>query len=223
MFENDKKHLLDKRRKLVEELSSRGYSADRITDTRILTAMLRIPREVFVQKELQEQAYINSPLPIGFSQTISQPYIIAYMLEKLTLTGNEVSLEIGTGSGYQTALLCELTQFVYSVERLPELALRAEQALSDCKFDNFEIKVGDGSIGWKEKSPFDAIIVSAEMPAFPQTLFSQVKENGRLVAPVRKEGCTYVMTATKKVDKAELNWGTPCRFVPLIGEEGFNC
>ena len=223
MLENgtDEKYLFDKRRKLVDELSQGGYVSDRITDSRILTALLSIPRHSFVPKDLRIQAYANSPLPIGFGQTISQPYIIADMLEKLNLKGDEISLEIGTGSGYQTALMCELTKFVFSVERIKELAARAERALIECSYENFEIKVGDGSIGWEAKAPFDAIIVSAEMPEFPKSLFNQLSEGGRLVAPVTKDRGTCVMTATKVDGEPEIKWGTPCRFVPLIGEEGF--
>jgi len=206
---------------LMKELESSSFFRDSITDKLVLSAFRRVHRHLFVPEEFRSEAYENGPLPIGHDQTISQPFIIAYMMSLLNINSNTKVLEIGTGSGYQTALLCELAKTVYSVERIANLANRADEVLTLLTYDNYEISVHDGSIGWLEKSPFDAIIVSAEMPDFPQSLFNQLAENGKIVAPIRYKNGTNLMVVTKINGQAQIKWDIGVRFVPLIGEEGF--
>jgi protein-L-isoaspartate(D-aspartate) O-methyltransferase len=192
-----------------------------ITDRRVLEVMGELPREQFVPPECQSDAYEDRPLPIGCEQTISQPYVAALMTQALHLTGGEVVLEIGTGSGYQTAVLARLAQYVYSVEKYPELAFLARRILRELNIANVEIAVGDGSLGWAEHAPFDAIIVTAAAPLMPHPLIEQLKPEGRIAIPI---GSQY----DQELEFWERAGGTwrirrlaPVRFVPLVGEAGW--
>ncbi len=192
-----------------------------IKDPRVIAAMKKVPRHLFVEEALQGQAYSDHPLPIGEKQTISQPYMVALMTEALALKGKEKVLEIGAGSGYQTAILAELAEKVFSIERIRSLAIRARQLLYDLGFFNVEIKIFDGTHGWMEEAPFDAIIVTAGAPDIPHPLLDQLAIDGRLVIPV---GDTYAqdlirVTKTKEGIKKEDLGG--CRFVKLIGKYGW--
>jgi protein-L-isoaspartate(D-aspartate) O-methyltransferase len=201
------------------QLRSRG-----IKDERVLKTMGKIPRHLFVDEGLVNQAYDDNPLPIGDRQTISQPYIVALMTEALQLTGKEKVLEIGTGSGYQTALLAELADRVLSIERIAPLAYKARTILESLNYFNVLIWVGDGTYGWKDESPFDAIIVTAGAPAVPDTLKHQLAAGGRLIIPVGDRQAQTLMKLTRLSDdpddiKTEDLGG--CRFVNLIGEHGW--
>jgi protein-L-isoaspartate(D-aspartate) O-methyltransferase len=205
------------RSKMVEDqIISRG-----IKDARVIAAMRKVPRHLFVEEALQSQAYSDHPLPIGEKQTISQPYMVALMTEALQLKGKEKVLEIGGGSGYQTAILAELSEKVFSIERIRSLAIRARQLLYELGYYNVELKIFDGTYGWMEETPFDAIIVTAGAPDIPQPLLDQLAMDGRLVIPV---GDAYVqdlirVTKTEEGIKREDLGG--CRFVKLIGRYGW--
>jgi protein-L-isoaspartate(D-aspartate) O-methyltransferase len=205
------------RLKMVEEqIVSRG-----IKDTKLIAAMKKIPRHLFVEEALQSQAYSDHPLPIGEKQTISQPYMVALMTEALLLTGKERVLEIGTGSGYQTAILAELSEKVFSIERIRPLAIRARKLLYELGYFNVEIKIFDGTFGWMEESPFDAIIVTAGSPDIPQPLIDQLAIGGRLVIPVGDafvQDLFRVIKTEEGVKKEDLGG---CRFVKLIGKYGW--
>jgi protein-L-isoaspartate(D-aspartate) O-methyltransferase len=192
-----------------------------IRDERVLQAMARVPRHEFVAQSYRERAYDDNPLPIGQAQTISQPYIVALMLELLAPTKESTVLEIGTGSGYQTALLAELSQHVYSVERHPELTARAGEVLRKLGYFNVSIKVGDGSAGWADHVPFGGIIVSAAAPQFPHGLFAQLDEDGRLVVPIGPAEAQLLQLITKQQGRPVISHQVACRFVPLVGEEGY--
>lgn len=194
-----------------------------VHDARVLEAMRRVPRHLFVDPSLGCRAYEDSPLAIGEGQTISQPYMVAVMTAALALQGGDRVLEIGTGSGYQTAVLAELANRVYSIERISVLAERAQKTLARLRYDNVSIRVGDGSMGWLEAAPFRAIVVTAGAPDVPQPLVEQLEVGGRLVIPV---GSSYTQTlrrVTKKegggVEQEEL---VGCVFVRLIGEHGWH-
>ena len=193
-----------------------------IHDPAVLRAMRKIPRHRFVPEALQEQAYEDGPLAIGHKQTISQPYTVAAMSEALDLTGKERVLEIGTGSGYQTAILAELAEWVYSIERIPELAKTARTVLDELGYDNVAIRVGDGTRGWKSEAPFHCIIVTAGAPQVPEPLLQQLAEAGRLVIPV---GDPYTQSMTRVTRRGKEfiteNLGA-YRFVELIGEYGWD-
>ena len=186
--------------------------------------METIPRHLFVDEGLIEQAYYDSPLPIGEHQTISQPYIVALMTQALELKGKERVLEIGTGSAYQTAVLAYLSDRVFSVERIASLATSARKILDKLNFYNVAIRVGDGSYGWREEAPFDAIITTAAVPEIPQYLVEQLAAGGRMVVPVgnREVQTLYKLTRTvedpQEIKKEDLGG---CRFVSLIGESGW--
>jgi protein-L-isoaspartate(D-aspartate) O-methyltransferase len=205
------------RSKMVEDqIISRG-----IKDARVIAAMRKVPRHLFVEEALQSQAYSDHPLPIGEKQTISQPYMVALMTEALQLKGKEKVLEIGGGSGYQTAILAELSEKVFSIERIRSLAIRARQLLYELGYYNVELKIFDGTYGWMEETPFDAIIVTAGAPDIPQPLLDQLAMDGKLVIPV---GDAYVqdlirVTKTEEGIKREDLGG--CRFVKLIGRYGW--
>jgi len=205
------------RLKMVEEqIVSRG-----VKDPRLIAAMKKIPRHLFVEEALQSQAYTDHPLPIGEKQTISQPYMVALMTEALLLTGREKVLEIGTGSGYQTAILAELSEKVFSVERIRPLAIRARKLLYELGYFNVEIKIFDGTFGWIEESPFDAILVTAGSPDIPETLIDQLTIGGKLVIPVGDVFVQDLFRVTKTeagVKKEDLGG---CRFVKLIGKYGW--
>lgn len=187
-----------------------------LRDQKVLSAIVKVPREEFVDENDRHLAYGDNPIPIGFGQTISQPYTVAFMTHLLGLRGNEKVLEIGTGSGYQAAILSLLTKKVYTIERIEELAKSAKERLSKLGFKNIEIRAGAGEFGWKEKAPFDAIMVTAGVEGVPQELFDQLKEGGVLVAPVG-EGPDKVMTKfIKKKNKISKEEFGVFHFVPLV-------
>jgi protein-L-isoaspartate(D-aspartate) O-methyltransferase len=205
------------REKMVQEqLLARG-----IKDARVLEAMGKIPRHLFVEEELAEQAYEDAPLPIGAKQTISQPYMVALMTESLQLSGSEKVLEIGTGSGYQTAVLAELALQVFSIEKIPELAFQAEAILHELGYSNVAIRIGDGTLGWAEYAPFDAVLVTAGSPGLPQPLLDQLSVGGRLVIPLGDEQ-SQMLKRVRRADSGlrEEELGE-CRFVKLWGKHGW--
>lgn len=192
-----------------------------ITDQRVLTAMEKIPRHLFVDEVLAEQAYNDNPLPIDRQQTISQPYIVALMSEAMELTGREKVLEIGSGSGYQTAILAELAERVFSIERIASLATRARRILDSLNYYNVAIRVGDGTYGWRDESPFAAIMVTAGAPRIPRVLIEQLDIGGWLVIPVGDRSSQVLLKLTRLSEdpddlKREELGG--CCFVDLIGE-----
>ena len=201
---------------IEEQLRRRG-----IHDQRVLEAMQTVPRHLFVPEKCRIEAYEDMPLPIGYQQTISQPYIVALMLEALELTGTERVLEVGTGSGYQAALLGWLTQHVYTVEIIPELAQSAREILSQLGYENVEVVAGNGSIGWKASAPYDAIIVAAASPVVPQPLVEQLQEGGRLVLPVGDFFVQVLLRVRKQRGKVVTEDLGGCAFVPLVGAEGW--
>jgi protein-L-isoaspartate(D-aspartate) O-methyltransferase len=193
-----------------------------VHDRRVLAAMASVPRHLFVPSGSQAAAYDDHPLSIGHGQTISQPYIVAFMTEALGLKGCERVLEVGTGSGYQTAILAELCAEVFSVERIPELAERARGVLAALGYSNVTVSTGDGSEGWPEKGPFDAIIVTAAAPDVPTALRSQLADNGVLVLPVGDlRGTQELIVLSKVGDSVTTRSSIGCRFVPLLGRGGF--
>jgi len=198
------------------QIRSRG-----ISDPRVLAAMENIPRHIFVDDGIKEQAYQDNPLPIGEGQTISQPFIVALMTQALEISKRDKVLEIGTGSGYQTAVLAELADQVFSIERIALLASRARKCLDALGYFNVAIKVGDGTYGWREEAPFQAIIVTAGSPTLPQQLLSQLAVGGRLVIPIgdRQIQTLYKVTRLSDdlTDLKKENLGG-CRFVDLIGD-----
>ncbi len=196
------------------QLAERG-----IRDERVLAAMGAVPRHEFVPESLRQDAYEDHPLPIGDGQTISQPYIVAAMLEHLALQASDRVLEVGTGSGYVTALLSELCAEVFSVERYPSLANSAESILRRLGFRNVKIKVGDGSMGWSEHAPFDAILVSAATAEVPPALIEQLKEGGRLIIPVGSATSQELWLIRKFDGQPETRVLEGCRFVPLVEGE----
>lgn len=194
-----------------------------IVDRRVIEAMLRVPRHFFVEEAMSAQAYSDSSLPIGEKQTISQPFMVALMTELLQLTGSEMVLEIGTGSGYQAAILATVAKKVYTVERIRSLALRARKALDRLGLLNVNIKIDDGTDGWASEAPFDAIIVTAGAPEVPQGLVSQLKLGGRLVIPVGNQTEQTLVRVTKRVDGSVAQEDlVGCRFVKLIGKFGWS-
>jgi protein-L-isoaspartate(D-aspartate) O-methyltransferase len=207
----EKTNFAAERREMVEfQIKRRG-----IRDPKVLEAMLKVPRHLFVPEQMKELAYGDEPLPIGEGQTISQPYIVAYMTEALKLTGQEKVLEIGTGSGYQTAILAELAREVYTVELIPELSRRAQKVLSELGYQNIHFLVGDGTRGWPEHAPYEAILVSAAPATVPRSLIEQLQENGRLIIPVGTDYQELVLVRKKKEGWEEERL-IPVRFVPLV-------
>ncbi len=207
---------IPRERMVAEQLARRG-----IRDARVLRAMGKVPRHRFVDEALSGRAYGDYPLPIGERQTISQPYMVALMTEALELVGHERVLEIGTGSGYQTAVLAELCSKVYSVERIKALADRAIRMLDSLSYYNVLLRVGDGSLGWREEAPFDAILVTAAAPTIPDPLVEQLATKGRLVIPV---GDVYSQELRKGVKEDDgMRWTDlgGCVFVKLIGGQGW--
>jgi protein-L-isoaspartate(D-aspartate) O-methyltransferase len=196
----------------------RMHIAERgIRDGRVLDAMRSVPRHEFVSETFRSDAYEDHPLPIGEEQTISQPYIVAAMLEHLALQSSERVLEVGTGSGYVTALLALLCAEVYSVERHARLAISAEITLRRLGYRNVKIRVGDGSRGWAEYAPFDAILVSAATAEMPQALFEQLREGGRMMVPVGPSSCQELQLVRKVRGQPVVEIFEGCRFVPLVG------
>ena len=192
-----------------------------IKDQGVLKAMTRIPRDRFVEEALVGEAYNDHPLPIGEKQTISQPYIVALMTEALELTGKERTLEIGTGSGYQTAILAELSRKVYTVERIRALLVKARKILAEQGYTNILFKAFDGTLGWKEYEPYDAVIVTAGAPKIPQPLFDQIADGGRLVIPVGNKFSQELIKVTKKKGNYTRESLGGCRFVDLVGVHGW--
>jgi protein-L-isoaspartate(D-aspartate) O-methyltransferase len=200
------------RHKMVEsQLQARG-----IRDERVLSAMERVPRHEFVEPHYRDQAYEDHPLPINAGQTVSQPYIVALMLEILHLDPSSRVLEIGTGSGYQTAILAEICAHVYSVERHPQLADQAQQTLSRLGLNNLTLRVGDGGEGLPEYAPFDAIVVSAAAKQIPVPLFDQLREGGRMIIPVGPHEAQELQLVRKRDGKPLITLLDGCRFVPLV-------
>jgi protein-L-isoaspartate(D-aspartate) O-methyltransferase len=192
-----------------------------IVDERVLAAMERVPRELFVPENLRYRAYDDAALPIGGGQTISQPYMVARICEALALTGKERVLDVGTGSGYQAAVLAELAAEVDTIERIPDLAESARASLAAAGYDSVRVHVGDGTRGVPEQAPFDAIAVAAAAPELPQSLYEQLEPRGRLVVPVGKHGIQRLEVAVRSPEGPAIIRSVPCRFVPLVGEEGF--
>lgn len=206
------------RQRMVQtQIAARG-----VTDARVLAAMGRVPRERFVPATLQANAYDDAPLPIGDGQTISQPFIVAYMVAALGLEGGERALEIGTGSGYAAAVLAEIAAEVYTVERLPTLAKSAAATLAQAGYGRINVRCGDGTLGWPEAAPFDAILVSAGGPDVPTTLRDQLAPGGRLVMPVgQSRGMQRLLRVIRTSDGFDTQTLDAVRFVPLIGAEGW--
>ena len=192
-----------------------------ITDSAVLQVMGQIPREEFVSEKYLSQAYSDCPLPIGMGQTISQPYIVALMTEVLEVNKECEVLEVGTGSGYQTAVLCRLAKKVYTIERLEQLSAMAQAGLGRVGIDNVEFAVGDGSKGWVESKIFDRIIVTAAVPELPQTLINQVVEDGLIVAPIGGQFVQSLVVCQKKQGKITERIVCDCRFVKLFGKYGY--
>ena len=200
-----------------EQIARRG-----VKDPRVLAALKKVERHLFVPAHLRPQAYEDYPLPIGHGQTISQPYIVAAMTEELNLKRDSTVLEVGTGSGYQTAILAELCREVYTIEAVPELAESARKILEELGYTNIHYHIGDGSIGWPEDIQFDAIMVTAAAPSIPGPLKNQLKVGGVIVIPI---GDRMYQELVRSVRVTEKKWKTknlfPCAFVPLLGKYGF--
>jgi protein-L-isoaspartate(D-aspartate) O-methyltransferase len=212
----EKSHEAARHFMVKEQLERRG-----IRDARVLDAFRRTPREAFVPADLADSACEDHPLPIGCEQTISQPYMVGLMTQCLELKGTERVLEVGTGSGYQTAILCELAKQVYSIERIEALSERAALTLQYLGYRNFHVRVGDGTLGWPEEAPFDRIIVTAAAPDVPPSLVRQLVEDGILVIPVGPVGMQQLMVLRKRAGKMEGENVCDCVFVKLIGKEGY--
>jgi protein-L-isoaspartate(D-aspartate) O-methyltransferase len=192
-----------------------------VVDERVLAAMERVPRELFVPERLQRRAYEDAALPIGEGQTISQPYMVARIAEALALAGDEHVLDVGTGSGYQAAVLAELADEVDTIERIPALAEQARDNLKAAGYARVRVHVGDGSQGLAARAPFSAIAVAAAAPELPQTLYEQLELRGRLVVPVGRRGVQQLQVIVRSPEGPAVLRSVPCRFVPLLGEEGF--
>jgi protein-L-isoaspartate(D-aspartate) O-methyltransferase len=206
----------DRVRMVEEQLRGRD-----IVDERVLAAMERVPRELFVPPDLQGRAFDDAALPIGGGQTISQPYMVARIAEELGLDGDEHVLDVGTGSGYQAAVLAELADDVHTIERIPELAELARRNLAAAGYDQVLVHEGDGSRGLPEHAPYDAVAVAAAAPGFPQTLYDQLRPGGRLVVPVGGRRGQRLEVIVRSPEGPAVLRSVPCRFVPLVGEEGF--
>ena len=213
-----RRELADRRRAMVErQLRGRG-----LTDERVLAAMERVPRELFVPEELWEYAYEDAALPIGGGQTISQPFMVALICSQLALRGDERVLDVGTGSGYQAAVLAELAREVHSIERLPELAELARESLDLGGYgERVHVHVGDGTLGLPDHAPFGAIAVAAAAPEPPRSLYAQLEAGGRLVLPVGERSEQLLEVVERTPCGPVTVRSVPCRFVPLVGEEGF--
>ena len=203
-------------RMVRQQIAARGIRAERVLD-----AMRSVPRHLFVPLESRHSAYMDGPLSIGQGQTISQPYIVALMTEALELRGHERVLEIGTGSGYQAAILSQLASHVYTIERIPELASRAQDLFRQLGYDNISMHVGDGTLGWLEHAPYEAIIVTAAAPEIPRPLTDQLAEGGRLVAPIGGSWSQSLVRVRKQRGHLRRQELTSVAFVPLIGQHGW--
>jgi protein-L-isoaspartate(D-aspartate) O-methyltransferase len=211
--DSEGRYVRERERMVDEHLVGRG-----VTAPGVLAAMRRVPRHRFVQEALRARAYGDHPLPIGEEQTISQPFIVGFMTSLLELTGREKVLEVGTGSGYQTAVLAELARRVCSIERLPRLAERARTVLESLGYDNIWVRVGNGALGWPDEAPFDRIIVTAGGPSIPPPLVQQLADGGRMVLPIGRPD-NQVLTVVDNVggDIRQRTHGE-CKFVPLVGK-----
>lgn len=206
---------------LREQMMAGQIRARGVTDSGVLAAMGRIPRHLFVGEDFRGQAYEDFPLPIGEGQTISQPFIVAEMTQALNLGKRDRVLEIGTGSGYQTAVLAEIAHKVYTLERVEPLHVAAKSLLSELGYSNINFLCGDGTLGWPEEAPFDAILVTAGAPAVPPSLKAQLARGGRMVIPVGDEGLQNLMLLVNEdAGFREFDLGG-CRFVPLVGKQGW--
>jgi protein-L-isoaspartate(D-aspartate) O-methyltransferase len=206
----------ERERMVEEQLVRRG-----IADPRVLAAMRKVPRHRFVEEALRDRAYGDHPLPIGEAQTISQPYMVAAMTQLLRLAGTEKVLEIGTGSGYQTAVLAELARRVCSIERLPALATRARQILEGLGYTNAVVKTADGTYGWPDEAPFDRILVTAGAPSVPMPLFQQLADGGRLVVPIGDAQSQALHVVEKVGGQMRTSTDCGCVFVKLVGRYGW--
>jgi len=200
----------------------RQLRARDIHDQRVLAAMERVPRELFVPEGLADRAYDDAALPIAAGQTISQPYMVARICEELALRGNERVLDVGTGSGYQAAVLAELAAEVVTIERIPELAALARENLARAGYGRVDVRVGDGTLGVPDRAPYGAIAVAAAAPGLPPTLYEQLEPRGRLVVPVGGPRGQRLEVAVRSPEGPAVVRSVPCRFVPLVGEEGFD-
>ena len=209
--------LTERRTDLLAVLRQQG-----VTDPHVLDALDATPRERFLAADQHLLAYDNRPLPIGYGQTISQPFIVGLMTQAIELTGAERVLEIGTGSGYQAAVLSRLAQAVYTVERVPELAVKAKSSLESLSITNVCCQTGDGSLGWPEYAPFDRIIVTAAGPKVPAALAEQLRDEGILVMPVGSHDRQVLEAYRKRAGRLERRQLCTCRFVPLIGEQAWH-
>jgi len=198
------------------QIAARG-----VKDPRVLEAMSRVPRHLFVPDSIADRAYDDSPLPIGEGQTISQPYMVAWMTELLDIGDSDRVLEIGTGSGYQAAILCELAAEVISIEKFPDLAREAQERLGTLGYRNIAIHVGDGTLGWPQGAPYDGIIVTAGAPSVPQPLLEQLADGGKLVIPVGPSGMQMLNVITRKGNDYQAKEEGTCVFVPLVGKFGW--
>ncbi|MGZ5346518.1 MAG: protein-L-isoaspartate(D-aspartate) O-methyltransferase [Solirubrobacterales bacterium] len=205
-----------------ERMVERQLRRRNIHDERVLEAMGAVPREAFVPEDVRVRAYDDGALPIGHRQTISQPWVVAAICQGLSLRGEERVLEIGTGSGYSTAVLARLAREVHGVERIPELAAGARAALASLGVENVEVIVADGSLGLPEAAPFDAIAVHAASPEAPHSLLAQLADGGRLVVPIATDSADMLTRFEREGDELHQETIGPCRFVPLIGAEGFD-
>jgi protein-L-isoaspartate(D-aspartate) O-methyltransferase len=209
-------YALERERMVLNQLVPR-----KIKDKKVLEAMKKVPRHLFIRERDLKNAYEDCALPIGHGQTISQPYMVAVMTELLQLTGSEKVLEIGTGSGYQAAVLAELSKSVYSIERIPELSEYARRNLNKAGYANVTLKTYDGSEGWLEEAPFDRIIVTAATPEFPAPLIEQLADGGIGLAPVGSRLSQMLIKLVKNKEALSKSYYTPCVFVPLVGKHGW--
>ncbi len=206
---------------LAEQMVRTQIAARGITDERVLEAMRRVPRHIFVPELHRDEAYADYPLPIGHGQTISQPFIVALMCSLLGLQGDEKVLEVGTGSGYQAAVLAHLAREVHTIERIPALAEQAARRLAELGLENVHVHIGDGSLGLPDEAPFDGILVAAAAPRVPQPLLEQLSDGGRLVAPVGSRGWQVLERWTRRGNSWKREIYDSVAFVPLIGEHGW--
>jgi protein-L-isoaspartate(D-aspartate) O-methyltransferase len=211
------KYERERKQMVKEQIERRG-----LRERRLLTALEAVPRHLFVPKEYRYSAYEDGPLPIGFGQTISQPYIVALMTDFLSLKGNERVLEVGTGSGYQAAILGMMAEEVHTVEFIPELATQADKLLKALGMDNVRVHFGDGSLGLPEFAPYQGILVAAAAPQVPKALLNQLEDGGRLVLPVGSRGMQILEIWERNGDKFDSKTETAVAFVPLRGEQGWD-
>ena len=217
MLPEDDAYRAERLRMVEDQLRGRD-----IVDERVLAAMERVPRELFLPEEERGRAYDDAALPIGHDQTISQPYMVARIAEALGLTGGERVLDVGTGSGYQAAVLAELGAEVHTIERIEELAEQARANLAAAGYDRVEVHVGDGTLGLPEHAPFEAIAVAAAAPGLPQRLYDQLEPRGRLAVPVGGRWGQRLEVIVRSPEGPAIVRSVPCRFVPLVGQEGFD-